>query len=57
MISCMEILLAIPYIVNYQIKDVTEEQKNCLETELSKREEYIITSSEFSFIEKCKDLK
>ena len=53
----MEILLAIPYIVNYQIKDVTEEQKNCLETELSKREEYIITSSEFSFIEKCKDLK
>lgn len=39
------------------VLDVTEEQKNRLETELSKREEYIMTSSEFSFIEKCKDLK
>lgn len=39
------------------ILDVTEEQKKRLETELSKREEYIMTSSEFSFIEKCKDLK
>uniref|UniRef100_UPI0025981186 hypothetical protein n=1 Tax=Xylanibacter caecicola TaxID=2736294 RepID=UPI0025981186 len=37
--------------------DVTEEQKRRLEAELSKREEYIMTSSEFSFIEKCKDLK
>ena len=39
------------------ILDVTEEQKNRLKTELSKREEYIMTSSDFSFIEKCKDLK
>lgn len=39
------------------ILDVTEEQKARLETELSKREEYIMTSSEFSFMEKCKDLK
>ena len=39
------------------VLNVTEEQKNRLETELSKREEYIMTSSEFSFIEKCKDLK
>ena len=39
------------------VLDVTEEQKNRLEAELSKREEYIMTSSEFSFIEKCKDLK
>lgn len=39
------------------VLDVTEEQKKRLEAELSKREEYIMTSSEFSFIEKCKDLK
>ena len=39
------------------VLDVTEEQKKRLEAELSKREEYVMTSSEFSFIEKCKDLK
>lgn len=39
------------------VLDVTEEQKKQLEIELSKREEFIMTSSEFSFIEKCKDLK
>ena len=39
------------------VLDVTKEQKKRLEAELSKREEYIMTSSEFSFIEKCKDLK
>ena len=37
--------------------NVTEEQKELLETELSKREEFIMTSSEFAFIEKCKDMK
>lgn len=39
------------------ILDVTEEQKKLLETELSKRKEFIMTSSEFAFIEKCKDMK
>ena len=37
--------------------DVTEEQKELLEAELTKRKEFIMTSSEFAFIEKCKDMK
>lgn len=36
---------------------VTEEQMKHIEEELSKREKYIMTSSEFSFIEKCNDMK
>lgn len=39
------------------VLDVTEKQKELLNIELSKRKEFIMTSSEFAFIENCKDLK
>ena len=39
------------------VLDITPEQKNRLEIEMSKRQQYIMTASEFAFIEKCEDFK
>ena len=39
------------------VLDITPEQKNRLEFEMSKRQQYIMTASEFAFIEKCEDFK
>ena len=37
--------------------DVTSEQLNILEMEMSKRQQYVMTSSEYAFIQKCEDFK
>ena len=39
------------------VLDVTSEQLNILEMEMSKRQQYVMTSSEYAFIQKCEDFK
>lgn len=43
--------------VNTGVLDVTPEQKSRFDSEMLKRQEYVMTSSEYSFVEKCKDFK